>query len=241
MKRKMAGAAAAAVAAMVLSAAGAGAEDLTIVSKVTVGKGAGRPSTQYISSGKVKTSDGERDTIMEFATGRMLMVDHKKKEYFETSQAEMAQFLSQLDAQLQGNPMMEKILGKVGEVTVQKGTGGRKIAGYDTERYTLTMGENLTYDLWVAPALPAPQQYFEASKAPYAMMGPMGKRFEKIFDEMKKIKGFPLATSIDSKMMMFKQQVLTEATEVKKGPIPASAFEVPAGYKKKQSPFAKKQ
>jgi hypothetical protein len=36
-----------------------------------------------------------------------------------------------------------------------------------------------------------------------------------------------------------KQHTLSEATEVKKGPIPASTFEIPAGYKKKPSPFVK--
>jgi hypothetical protein len=31
----------------------------------------------------------------------------------------------------------------------------------------------------------------------------------------------------------------TEATEVKKGPIPASTFEIPAGFKKTESPLQK--
>ena len=29
------------------------------------------------------------------------------------------------------------------------------------------------------------------------MMGPMGKRFEKVFDEMRKVKGVPIAMSSD--------------------------------------------
>jgi hypothetical protein len=33
--------------------------------------------------------------------------------------------------------------------------------------------------------------------------------------------------------------VSSEATEVRTGAIPATAFEVPAGYKKKDSPFRK--
>jgi hypothetical protein len=68
----------------------------------------------------------------------------------------------------------------------------------------------------------------------------MSRRFEAMFDEMKKIKGFPLATTVDYKMMMVQQQTLTEATDVRKGPIPASAFEVPAGYRKVPSAFAKR-
>jgi hypothetical protein len=40
-------------------------------------------------------------------------------------------------------------------------------------------------------------------------------------------------------MMGFKQEVRSEAKEIKKGPIAASAFEVPVGYKKQDSPFKK--
>jgi hypothetical protein len=36
---------------------------------------------------------------------------------------------------------------------------------------------------------------------------------------------------------MARIQTSSEATEVKKGPIPASTFDVPAGYSKKASPF----
>jgi hypothetical protein len=45
---------------------------------------------------------------------------------------------------------------------------------------------------------------------------------------------------MSSKMMTKTLERTSEATEVKKGPIPASAFEVPAGYAKKDSPFKKK-
>jgi hypothetical protein len=65
----------------------------------------------------------------------------------------------------------------------------------------------------------------------------MGKRFSKMFDEMKKIKGYPLASDMDVDMGMMKMRTDSEATEVRKGAIPASTFDVPAGYKKKSSPF----
>jgi hypothetical protein len=42
------------------------------------------------------------------------------------------------------------------------------------------------------------------------------------------------------KVMMVTSEMKSEATEVKKGPIPDSAFAIPAGYKKKDSPFNKK-
>lgn len=214
------------------------AEDLTIVSQVDLGKGKTTTSTQYLTSDKVRTSDGERDTIVDFGSGRMVMIDNKKREYSETSLQEMAAAMQKMQQELAGSPMAG-MFGKVGDVTVEKGTEPKKIAGYDTQHWIMTMGEGLRFDLWAAPALQAPTQYYDARKSLYAAMGPMGQRFQKMVDEMRKVKGLPLATRVTAKMMMIKMDTYTEATEVRKGAIPASAFEVPAGYKKKDPPFKK--
>jgi hypothetical protein len=217
------------------------AEDLTLVSTVTAGKGGPMTTTHYLSATKVRTGNGETDTVMDFASGKLVMINNKKKEYSETTLEEIRATMAQLEASMAGNPVMEKMMGKVGEVTVQKGTAPRKIAGYDTEHYILTLGDNFKEEIWAAPALTPPVQYFDARNAMYAAMGPMGKRFQKMGDEMRKIKGFPLATATSIKMMMMKQDSTSEVTEVRKGPIPASAFEVPAGFKKVETPFQKKR
>jgi hypothetical protein len=230
---------AAAGTAALLAPALVAAEDLTVVSRVSTGKGEPTTATTYMTADKFRTSDPDSDTII-FADGRMIFVNHKKKEYSETSAAEISAFFAQMEAQLAGNPMMEKMMGKIGTVQVTKGAGTRKIAGYDTQQYTLTMAEDLRFELWAAPALGAARQYIAAQKAAYAAMGPMGRRFEKVFEQMEQIQGYPLATSMSSKMMTKTLERTSEATEVKKGPIPASAFEVPAGYAKKDSPFKKK-
>lgn len=219
-------------------AAAVSAEDLTIVSRVDLGKGKTTTSTQYLTSDKVRTSDGERDTIVDFGSGRMVMIDNKKREYSETSLQEMAAAMQKMQQDLAGSPMAG-MFGKVGDVTVEKGTEPKKIAGYDTQHWIMTMGEGMRFDLWAAPALQAPTQYYDARKSLYAAMGPMGQRFQKMVDEMRKVKGLPLATRVTAKMMMIKMDTYTEATEVRKGAIPASAFEVPAGYKKKDPPFKK--
>ncbi len=217
----------------------AAAEDLTIVSRVTRPKGrAAGTQTQYISAAKVRTSDGDRDTILDLATGRLVLVNDRKREYSETTLDELRAFMGQLDAAMAGNPMMEKMLGNVSEVSVKEGTEARTIAGYETNQYVLSMGDTMRFEIWAAPALTPPVQYFDARKALFATLGPLSKRFDAMFEEMKKIEGFPLATTIDYKMMMVRRQTLTEATEVRKGPIAPSVFEVPAGYKKVASPFA---
>lgn len=219
----------------------AGAEDLTVVSKVTLGGGAPTTSTQYVGAEKIRTSDGENDTIVDVVGGRFTVVNHKKKEYYEFTREEMAAGMAQLEQQMSGpmGAVMEKMMGgKIGEVDVQKGAS-RKVAGYDCTAYTFSLGQNLRYEICATPALQLPAAYYDALKGPYAMMGPMAKRFEKVFDEMKKIKGYPLAMNSTINLMALKMQVQSEATEVRKGAIPASAFQVPAGYKKKQAPFKK--
>jgi hypothetical protein len=224
--------------AVLVLAAAASAEDLTIVSRVDMGKGKTSTSTQYLAKDKVRTSDGESGTILELATGRIVIINEKKKEYYETSLQDLAAAMQKLQDQMKGSPMAG-MFGKVEDVTVVKGTEPKKIAGYDTEHWVMSMGDALRFDVWAAPALEVPTQYYEARKSVYAAMGPMGPRFQKMVEEMRKVKGFPLATRISAKMMMVKMDTLTEATEVKKGPIPASAFEVPAGYTKKEPPFKK--
>lgn len=234
-------------AVLALSAAAAGpvfaaAEDLTIVSNVTVGKGTPSPSRQYLSAGKIRTSSPDTDTIFEASTGRVVVVNHKKKEYYEFTRDEMAAALKQFEAQMQSaGPMMEKMMGgPVGEVAVKKLGTSRKVAGYNCDEYTVAMGESLRYDVCAAPALQPPTQYYDALKSPFAALGPMAGRFEKVFDEMKKIKGFPVTMNSSIKVMMVRSDVKSEATEIMKGPIPASTFEIPAAYKKKDSPFKQK-
>jgi hypothetical protein len=150
--------------------------------------------------------------------------------------------MKQLEAQMQqAGPLMEKMMGgAMGEATVRKTGTSRKLAGYACDEYSVSMGENLRYDVCAAPALQPPAQYYDALKSPFAAMGPIARRFEKTFEEMKKIKGFPLAMNSSVKVMMVTSEMKSEATEVKKGPIPDSAFAIPAGYKKKDSPFNKK-
>jgi Domain of unknown function (DUF4412) len=212
------------------------AEDLTVISKVTMG-GKTTTGTQYMTSSKAKSSDGETDTIIDYPTGQMTFIEHKSKSYWETSLEEMAAYMDRLYKDVKNNPMLASMFGGPDSVTVVKGKGSRKIAGYACDDYTLNMGESFIFQICSAPSLQPPPQYYEGRKLSYAAMGPMGKRFAAMFDEMKKIKGFPLASDMEADMGMARVHVESEATEVRKGAIPASTFEVPAGYKKKASPF----
>jgi len=214
------------------------AQDLTVISKTTM-DGKSGTSTQWMSSTKSRTSDGQNDAITEFKTGRLAFVDHKKKEYWETTMDEMAAYFDSLQKDMKGNPMFESMFGGADDVKVEKLKTSRKIAGYDCDDYELSMGPSFVFGFCAAKSLKPPPQYYEGRKYSFASMGPMGKRYMKMFEEMKKIEGYPLTLEMDVDMGVMKQKTLSEATEVKKGPIPDSVFAIPTGYAKKPSPFKK--
>jgi hypothetical protein len=213
------------------------AEDLTIVSTVTTPRGTTRTQTQYLSSSRLRMSGEERDTIVDLGSGKITILDNRRKEYSETTLDELRAFLDQIDSAMAGRPIVDATVGATATVTVEKGTGGKKIAGYDTAQYILTMGESMRVEVFMTTAIDPPARYFDARKVLYASLGPMGRRFDRVYDEMKKIKGFPLATAFDYRMRVARRQITTEATEVRKGPIPDSVFVAPSDYKKIDSPF----
>ena len=245
-----------AAAALALSiAVPAAAEDVTIVYNLTENGQPKGTSTQYVSSEKMRMSNPENDIIVEYASGRFVSIDHKKKEYWETTRDEMNAQLAQVNAkmdeqqkkmqeQMANMPpaMREKMSSMMGgiaaQVSVTPGTGSRKIAGYDTKPYTIAMGDMMKQELWNAEiAFPAPA--VDARNSMMALNNPMMKGAKDLVEKMKQVKGIPLSETTTVKILMKTTTVTREATSVKTGPIEASAFALPAGYKKVESPLAK--
>jgi hypothetical protein len=250
--------------AAALLAVSARAEDLTIVFKAT-GSGAAGTSTSYYSSEKMRTGGGDTETIVEYGAGKITSIDHKKKEYSEITLAEMEaamkaatakmeQANAQMKEQMAAMPpamreKMEQMMGGVASsVTVTKG-GTRQVAGYTCQDYTVAMGQAMTTKVCATTALKPPAPNLDYRKfASFAGAGaamannPMLKSMEKMADEMKKIEGFTIAESTSMKMMGKSMDSSKEAVEIKKGPIPASAFDVAViakGYKKVAHPATK--
>ena len=93
--------------------------------------------------------------------------------------------------------------------------------------------------------LPLPMQVYDSYRdlaqsmqSMMASMGPLAKDAASIMEKFKEMKGFPLSSTTTVSVMGRTSSTSTEVTEVKKGAIPASAWEVPAGYKKIDNPMA---
>jgi hypothetical protein len=236
----------------------ASAEDLTLVYKTTGTQGAST-ATSYYSTEKMRSGDGQHDTIIEYGPGKITTIDHKKKEYSEITLAEMEAMLKQASAkmeemnkQLANMPpemkkKMEQMMGGGAEsVSVTKG-GSRQVAGYTCQDYTLSMGQTMTQQLCATTALqfPAPNvdyKRFSGLASSAGAMSGMFPGFAKLAEEMKKIEGISIAEATHFKMMGRTVDSTREATEIKKGAIPASAFDLAAiapGYKKVAHPVTK--
>jgi hypothetical protein len=222
--------------AIAMMARAAAASDLVVVSQITTPRSGTRTQTQYLSSTRFRLDDGEQDTIVDLASGRVTLVNDRRKEYSETSLDDLRSFLDEMEGAMAGRPLFDRSIGTTASVTLQKGQGARQIAGYETDPYTLTMGDSMKVDVWVAPAIHPPARYFEARKVPYVVMGPMlGGRFDRILDALEKIGGLPLAMTVDYRMRTVRRQVTTEATEVRTETIAGPMFAVPPEYKKVES------
>jgi len=232
----------------------AASDDLTIVSKHTHdGKPAGT-STSYLTSDHVRMASEEgHETIVDLKTGVMTMLDGKKKTYYTVTKQDMEQLAAKMKERMndpetkKAMEMMASMSGSMATSFDVKKTGAtRKIAGYGCEEWAITMGtlstikECVTSELqYPAHAWDAYKDFAESMKGVMSGFGPMAKSGAELAEKMKNMKGFPLGSSTVVDVMGHKTTTESEVTEVRKGSIPASAWEIPAGYTKVENPMLK--
>jgi hypothetical protein len=214
-------------------------QDLTI-HQATTGSGMGMgsedkgplKSVTYFSGSSIKTTGADgSDVIVRYDQGKIITVDHKKKTYTETTWEELQQTINEAAKAMNENKeqmeALKKMMGQsFGPISVTKQGPGETIAGYATEKY-LVKGP-MQMEIWAAPDLKIPEAYYDIMKlnVPQNPLFDMGKMFE----EMKKISGLGLKTVMTMNVMGRSMTSTTVVTDVQKGTIPASTFEVPAGY-----------
>jgi hypothetical protein len=251
-------------AALLGAALPAAADDLTIISKVTRDGGEPATATSYLSTdhARMVQPDGG-EAILDLKTGQITVIDGRRKEYYVVTRQDMDQMKAKMQ-QTMNSPEMQraqeqmknlppevqkKMQGMMGaaaaSVDVKKTGTTRKIAGYNCDNWTITMGPTKT-EHCVTTELAFPVQtwdayrdFAEGMRSMMASMGPMAKGMTDVAAKMKEMRGYPLATSTSMSIMGRSSSSSSEVVEVKKGAIPASAWEVPAGYKKVDNPMLK--
>lgn len=238
------------------------AQDLTIVSSVTRDGGAPESRVSYISSEHVRMSQSDgRETVVDFKSGQITTLDGKKKTYYVTTRQDMDALAAKMREQMNSPEMkkaqeemknlspddqkkMDATMGGMFTFNAQKAGTTRTIAGYSCENWTVTMGQYSKSEECLTSGLKFPPQawemyqgFAESMKTAMAAMGPMARSVAKMQEQLKNMKGFPLANTTTVDIMGHKSVVVSEVTSIKQGPIPAAAWEIPAGYTKIDNPM----
>jgi hypothetical protein len=229
-------------------------DDLTVVSKLTKnGKSAGT-ETNYMSSDHVRMGRDEgTSTIVDLKSGTMTTLDDKKKTYYSVTKQDLEQMQAKMQEKMndpQTKKAMEAMQGMPGAMSftpqVAKTGVKRKIAGFNCEEWSIAMSPMMTTKECVTTELTYPVRAFdgykEFAKGMRNMMsgfGPIAKSGADLAEKLKSMKGFPVATSSAIDVMGMKQTTETEVIEVRHSEIPASVWEIPAGYTKIENPMMK--
>jgi hypothetical protein len=232
----------------------AASDDLTIVSTHTLNGKTGGTSTSYLASDHVRMAqDGGHDVIIDQKTGVTTTLDGAKKTYYTTTKQDMEQFAAKMQEKMndpemkKGMAMMGKMSeGMAGSIDVKKTGETRTVAGFRCDEWVITMNTFTTMKQCVTSELQYPARAFEAykdySESMKKMMsgfGAMAQSGTELAEKMKAMKGYPVATSMKMDVMGQKTTSETEVIEVRRGAIPASAWEIPAGYTKIENPTLK--
>jgi len=255
----------AAAAGLVLAAAAAApAADLTIVSKLTH-NGQPQTATSYLSSDKMRMAHSvDHEAIVDFAKAQYTIIDNAKKEYYvitkqdmddaaaqmKAMQEQMAAQRKQMEEQMKNLPpaVREKMKGMGGAlaatVDVKRGAGHRKIAGYGCDEWVMTIGGVSKTESCLSTEVPFPvaaeTQYRDLMDS-FRAMGGGGQYLSELQEKTKDMKGFALYSSTTVSVLGKTSTDTSEVTEIKKGALPAGVFDVPSGYKQKDSPMKAKK
>lgn len=241
------------------------ADDLTIVTRVARGDDAPTTATSYVSADRVRIvqADG-REFMADMKSGDITMVDGRRKQYSVITRQDMEQLKARMQQQM-NSPEMQKAQeqmknlppevqkkmqaamgGMMSSITVQKTGGTRKVAGYTCENWTVSFGQLSRTEQCMSTELPLPTQAWDSYRdfansmmGMMGAMGPMAKGLTELREKMKEMRGFPMAVTTTTSVMGKQSTTTTEVTEVKRGPIPASAWQIPAGYTKVDNPLVK--
>ena len=180
----------------------------------------------------------------------MVMIDHNKMQYSEmpldfdkmfeeaaaaqaTEDPEKAEAMKKMPGFMKN--MMKGVTGNMSAKVTDTGET-KKIGNWNCRKYlvemNMGMGGESKSETWATEDLKI--DYTRAFTAANAMMAGM-PGFEKIIQEMKKVKGVVVYQTATTKMMGAEVTSTTELLEATEKDAPAGNYDVPAGYKKVKS------
>jgi len=205
--------------------------------------------TFWIGEKAVRTDMETAKTSSIFLADKKLiiMIDHNKMQYSEMpldfdkmfddaaaagagDDPEKAEAMKKMPGFMKN--MMKGVVGSM-SAKVTETNETKKIGDYNCRKYliemTMAMGVETKAEAWATPEIEI--DYAKAFMAANALMASM-PGFEKIIQEMKKVKGVVVFQTATTAMMGSEVASTTELIEVSEKSAPAGAYDIPSGYKK---------
>ena len=196
----------------------------------------------WITKDKIKSDSEEKSVIMLLSKKIMYVFNHEEKTYFEMPM----DFAKAMDKAMDGsdeakNGEMAKFMQMAQgmmkfEITVTPTNETKTINKWKCKKYNqeVKMGMGpVNSEIWATEELKMDYQlYAQFSTAMMSMQPGFKDSFSKAMKEMEKIKGVPVLTKTNMKMMGMEMKSSQELLEFKEGTAPKGTFDIPKGYKK---------
>lgn len=223
----------ASILAILLSAASLLAADLTLVQTAT-GRGQEGEQTQLWSSRfmRINHPGSQVDFLVDFSQGVTYSIDHKKQliqkmdwEDLEVVAEACGEKLKRLP------PLLLKVIGASDATITVEEQGSEILLGRECRKWKITLGPMIiesSNDPSVHPPVPAiPYQRFLRLQTILGQLQPNAASTLKAAEELAKVQGVALKHRI---VLPIVGQTTTLTTHLEEGPIPSSAFDLPADY-----------
>jgi len=218
------------------------AADVTVLARYTFVNGDTLTRPSYYSSrrSRVTVPDG-KEMIYDNKDRTLTILDHVGKRYW-TGPLAHADSLADLIL-LEGRKEVAKVAAADQQAWIEKVQAFnesihleqteevRKIAGYPSTKWTLSAGEYLQHERWVARSLVVANYGPEIQKAAMALaVDPLGRVLLKALIGMREADGLPLESKTTFKSLTQSGSFGYETIQVIGKSIPATAWTIPEGY-----------
>lgn len=222
---------------------------LTITGRYTFITGDTATRVSYFTGRRIRVqSPDDQEVMYDSKTGFVTVIDHGRRLYWEGPVALADSIVDGMTrnhwAIFGATATEEQKAGWVSTVesvndnlAIRKGPGQKRIAGYPCDQWTIESPPYLHLERWVARSLVVPHYDQETYKvATGAVLDPIGRAMMGMFWQTRAVDGLPLGATMTFGTGDQLRSFTWEAVKVDGGPVPESAWAVPAGYAKVDLP-----
>jgi hypothetical protein len=186
---------------------------------------------------RIDNAKDKVDQLTDFKDFTMYRIEHKKKLISKIAYEDVIKILelmSNVDPEQKKN--METMFGGESGPAKTVNLGNETVAGRTCSMWKINIGKNVynySADPSLIPPIPvdAQEKGNKLNDALTMVLPGMGDTIAKLHKELENVEGIHLKMDVEMSIGPITTKMKREATKIEPGPIPASIFELPKGYK----------